>query len=127
MRLAFSGSILMVVLATALIIGAGALATRLGSDFLPAVDEGSYMLDYLAPPGASLTETDSIARVLEQILSATPEVMAYTRRTGAESGLFATETNKGDIQVVLKPSNQRQRTIWQIMDEQRVKSRQAIA
>lgn len=119
LQAAFKRPALAGIVAVALTAGAIFFATHLGTDFLPAVDEGSYILDYLAPPGSSLAQTDSIARVLEQILKTTPEIVAYTRRTGAENGLFATETNKGDIQVVLKPSNQRHRTIWQIMDAQR--------
>ena len=102
-----------------LLSGIAFIVPHLGTDLPPVVDEGSYMLDYLAPAGSSLSETDSVARILEQILKHTPEVVAFTRRTGAESGLFATETNKGDIQVTLQPSNKRKRTIWQIMDEQR--------
>ncbi len=119
LQIAFKQPLLAAIVALALTGTAVWLAMRLGTDFLPAVDEGSYILDYLSPAGSSLQETDSVAKVLEQILKNTPEVVAYTRRTGAENGLFATETNKGDIQVMLKPSNQRHRTIWQIMDEQR--------
>ena len=119
LQLAFKQPLLAAVLAIALTVTAFILGTQLGSDFLPAVDEGSFILDYIAPAGSSLQEANSVAKVLEQILQSTPEVVAYTRRTGAENGLFATETNKGDIQVVLKPSNQRHRTIWQIMDDER--------
>ncbi|MGH9549236.1 MAG: efflux RND transporter permease subunit, partial [Terriglobales bacterium] len=122
LQLAFKQPLLAALVAVALTVAAFFLGTQLGTDFLPAVDEGSYILDYLSPAGSSLQETDAVAKVLEQILHSTPEVVSYTRRTGAESGLFATETNKGDIQVVLKPSNQRSRTIWQIMDEQRDKA-----
>ena len=32
--------------------------TRLGSEFLPSFDEGGFVLDYVAPPGTSLIETD---------------------------------------------------------------------
>ena len=127
LRTAFSLQWLLAAVAVGLMAATVFVAMQLGTDFLPAVDEGSYMFDYLAPAGSSLTETDSVAKVLEQILSKTPEVQAFTRRTGAESGLFATETNKGDIQVVLKPSNQRHRTIWEIMDAQRGESEQALA
>ncbi|HEY9791400.1 MAG TPA: efflux RND transporter permease subunit [Candidatus Obscuribacterales bacterium] len=115
----FARPIIPATVAVVLLVVGLIMGLHLGTDFLPAVDEGSYMLDYLAPPGSSLQETDSVARVLEQILAKTPEVVAWTRRTGAESGLYATQPNKGDIQVVLKPSNQRHRTIWQIMDAQR--------
>jgi len=95
------------------------LFTRLGSDFLPTMDEGNYMIDYLAPPGTSLAETDSLVRKIESILAKTPEIETWTRRTGAESGLFATETNKGDLLVVLKPRKQRHRGIFDIIDSQR--------
>ena len=43
------------------------------------------------------------ARVLEGILSHNPDVLAYVRRTGSENGLYATQLNRGDIEVVLRP------------------------
>ncbi len=92
---------------------------QLPTDFLPSIDEGSYVLDYLAPPGASLADVDLLANKLETIVARTPEVLTWTRRTGAELGLFATQTNKGDILVVLKPASKRSRKIDQIMDTQR--------
>ncbi|MEH2301319.1 MAG: efflux RND transporter permease subunit [Nostoc sp.] len=95
------------------------LFTQLGSDFLPAFDEGSYIIDYLAPPGTSLTETDLLAHQLEEIIAKTPEITTWTRRTGAENGLFATQPNKGDIVVVLKSADQRQRKVFDIIEEQR--------
>ena len=45
-----------------------------------------------------------MARDVEKILSENPDVEAYVRRTGAENGLFATQTSRGDIQVVLRPA-----------------------
>ncbi len=105
--------------AVTLLVGGAGLFTRLGSDFLPAMDEGSYILDYLTPPGTSLAETDRLASKLEDILAKTPEVVAWTRRTGAENGLFATESSRGDILVVLKPAGERQRRVNAIMEAQR--------
>ncbi len=102
-----------------LIIAGAAMFKQVGSDFLPSMDEGSYIIDYFAPPGTSLIETDALAQRLEQVLAKTPEVKAWTRRTGAENGLFATQINSGDILVVLKPVSQRQRKVWQIFDDQR--------
>jgi CzcA family heavy metal efflux pump len=102
-----------------LLVGGSLLFSQLGSDFLPAVDEGSYILDYLTPPGTALAETDILAHRLENILAKTPEVVAWTRRTGAENGLFATEPNKGDILVVLKPASERKRSVSDIIEEQR--------
>jgi multidrug efflux pump subunit AcrB len=79
----------------------------LGSEFLPEFDESAFVLDYWAPPGASLAETDRMLRDVEEKLMKTPEVESYSRRTGLEMGLFVTEPNRGDFAVKLKPGHRR--------------------
>lgn len=111
--------ILAIILSCGLFYFGFSLYQKLPSDFLPAVDEGSFVLDYFAPPGSSLEQTDKYALRLEDIVSKTPEVKAWTRRTGAELGLFATQTNRGDLLVVLKPANQRKLGIEEIMEKER--------
>ncbi|HEX3698000.1 MAG TPA: efflux RND transporter permease subunit [Polyangia bacterium] len=92
------------------------------SGFLPTMDEGAFVLDYFLPAGTSLTETDAIARKIEAILSSTPEVQTYSRRTGAELGpVAATQVNRGDIMVRLKASSQRQRSADEVIAEVRAK------
>jgi CzcA family heavy metal efflux pump len=77
----------------------------LGSEFLPAFEEHGFILDYVAPPGASLDETDRMLHHVEQMLKETPEVDGYSRRTGAQLGLAGvTEPNTGDFAVKLKDS-----------------------
>ncbi|HWY88272.1 MAG TPA: efflux RND transporter permease subunit [Gemmataceae bacterium] len=71
---------------------------------MPEMDEGAFVVDYWAPSGTPLTETENMARTVEEILSKNPDVEAYVRRTGAELGMFATQTSRGDIQVVLRPA-----------------------
>ena len=78
------------------------LLKPLETGLMPAMDEGAFVLDYLAPSGTPLEQTEKMARDLEKILSKNPDVSAYVRRTGAELGLFATQTCRGDIQVVLR-------------------------
>ncbi len=98
-----------------LLIGAGALVvvsftcySFLGSDLLPEMDEGGFILDYLTPPGSSLQETDRMVSHLEQMLRETPEVESTSRRTGLQLGLAAvTEANRGDISVKLKVDRKR--------------------
>ena len=68
------------------------------------MDEGAFVIDYWAPSGTPLAETEKMAKRIEEILSHNPDVEAYVRRTGAELGLFATQTSRGDIQVVLRPA-----------------------
>ena len=81
---------------------------KLGSDLLPGMDEGGFILDYLTPPGSSLQETDRIISHLEQILREVPEVESTSRRTGLQLGLAAvTEANTGDISVKLKAKRSR--------------------
>src|SRR5262249_15890327 len=80
------------------------LVPRLETGLMPAMDEGAFVLDYWAPAGTPLQDTEKMAKDLEHILSENPDVAAYVRRTGAELGLFATQSNRGDIQVVLRPA-----------------------
>ncbi|HEY4423561.1 MAG TPA: efflux RND transporter permease subunit [Pyrinomonadaceae bacterium] len=87
--------------------GSYALYNVLGSEFLPEFDESAFILDYLAPPGSSLAETDRMLQHVEELLMKTPEVESYSRRTGLEMGLFVTEPNTGDIAVKLKPDHKR--------------------
>jgi multidrug efflux pump subunit AcrB len=80
----------------------------LGSDLLPAMDEGGFVLDYLMPAGASLEDTNRVISGVEKILRNIPEVENTARRTGLQLGLAAvTEANTGDISVKLKDSRSR--------------------
>jgi multidrug efflux pump subunit AcrB len=91
-----------------LIAGSYACYRELGSDLLPAFDEGGFVLDYVMPPGSSLQETNRVLTHVEAILRATPEVESTSRRTGLELGLAAvTEPNTGDIAVKLKEKRAR--------------------
>jgi CzcA family heavy metal efflux pump len=86
-----------------------------GTGFMPAMDEGGFVLDYRAPAGTSLAETDRRLRQIEKILSETKEVASYSRRTGLALGGFITEANEGDYFIKLKPLPRR--PIDEVMDE----------
>src|SRR5215470_10914731 len=114
--------------AVALMIGLAYLCyTRIGTGFLPEMDEGGLVIDYLTPPGTSLSETDSLVRQMESKVEELPEKYAYSRRTGAELGLFATEQNKGDILVKLKPRSERKRDMEEVITDLRAQITQSIA
>jgi CzcA family heavy metal efflux pump len=94
----------------------------LGSDLLPEMDEGGFILDYIMPAGSSLTETNRVLEHVERILRATPEVESTSRRTGLQMGLAAvTEANTGDFTVRLKAK--RSRAIDDIMADVRAQIR----
>ena len=92
-----------------LVIALSALCySFLGTDFLPAMDEGGFILDYFTPPGSSLAESNRILLHIEEVLKSTPEVENTSRRTGMQLGLAAvTEANNGDFTVRLKKNRKR--------------------
>ena len=94
----------------------------LGSDLLPEMDEGGFILDYIMPAGSSLEETNRVLAGVERILAATREVEGMSRRTGLQLGLAAvTEANTGDIAVRLK--RKRDRGSDEVISEVREKVR----
>jgi len=100
------------VLGVSAIVGlaiAGILAARtVGTGFLPQMDEGAFVIDFSLPPGTSLEETDAVTRGIDRVLATTAGVRSFTRRTGTEMGpATATQQNRGDILVGLKPRGER--------------------
>ncbi len=109
-----------IVAALVLAAGGAGLFAILGTGFLPEADEGGFVIDYLSPAGSALEETNRILQNVETVLQHTPDIAAYTRRTGSELGLFATQQNKGDILVRLQPRNKR-RSSEEVIDDLRDK------
>jgi CzcA family heavy metal efflux pump len=100
---------LLFVVSSVLIVGLSYLCySFLGSDLLPEMDEGAFILDYNTPPGSSLSESDRILKRIESIVRSTPEVENTSRRTGLQLGLAAvTEASRGDFTVKLKRDRKR--------------------
>ncbi len=93
---------LLAVILIALVTGAFAYR-QVGSGFMPTMDEGGFILDYIAPPGTSLEDTSRMLEEVEGIIRATPEVETYSRRTGVQLGGGLTEASTGDMFIRLKP------------------------
>ncbi len=100
------------------LLGTALLYRVIGTDFLPAMDEGAIILDYWTPPGTSLTDTDAMLGEAEKIILALPDVASYSRRTGTQLGFFITEPNRGDYVITLKPRGQR-RDVDEVIDDLR--------
>jgi multidrug efflux pump subunit AcrB len=114
-----------VVLALLAVVPGWWLYRHVETGFMPAMDEGAFVLDYRMPVGTSLAETDKVLRRVEQIVRKTPDVAGYLRRTGAELGLFATQPFTGDILVSLKPASQR-RSMKEVIDALREQVQTAV-
>ena len=96
----------------------------LGTDQLPEMDEGGFILDYTMPAGSSLTETDRVLRHVDQILRSMPEVESTSCRTGLQMGLAAvTEANYGDFTVKL--TQKRSRGIDDVISDVRAELRKS--
>jgi multidrug efflux pump subunit AcrB len=123
-RLSLKYPIYVPILTVALIGVTYACYQKIGSDLLPKMDEGSFILDYVTPPGSSLEESNRMVSHIVDIVRSVPEVKATSRRTGLQLGLAAvTEANIGDISVNLKTN--RSRDIWSIMNEVRDRVKRA--
>lgn len=94
---------------------AGAFAYKsVGTGFMPKMDEGGFVIDYIAPPGTSLDETNRLLQKIGAILAANPYVDTWSRRTGLQLGGGLTEANTGDFFVRLKSGSRP--PIEQVMD-----------
>ena len=108
LRRSLEKPVTLVVVCSLLAIGIYGGYAALGSDLLPEMDEGGFIIDYIMPAGSSLAETDRVLQHVERMLQKTPEVESTSRRTGLQMGLAAvTEANTGDITVKLKSKRDR--------------------
>ena len=71
------------------------LATHLGSDFLPALDEGAFELTYSLPPGTALPETERVDKQIEHAVDVDPAVKTSATMIGASMTLINTDTPQG--------------------------------
>ncbi|HSK75978.1 MAG TPA: efflux RND transporter permease subunit [Thermoanaerobaculia bacterium] len=106
------------VLSLAVTIPALLLAFRIGSDFMPSLDEGALLLQTILPPEASLEEVDRRNHRVEDVLRRFPEVKEVVRRTGrAERTEDPMPHVISDVLVVLKP--ERSRPLEELEEEMR--------
>ena len=118
LRVALEHPMVLAAASLALIAASYICYHTIGSDLLPSLDEGGFVVDYWTPAGASLEDTDRMVAHIERILHENPDVETTSRRTGMELGLAAvTEANRGDISVKLK--NDRKRDTDEVMDDVR--------
>lgn len=90
--------------AAALVVLSGLLATRLGSEFIPNLDEGDIVIQPIRIPGTSLTQAIGMQESLERTLAGFPEVKRVFSKLGtAEVASDPMPPSIGDTFVILKP------------------------
>jgi cobalt-zinc-cadmium resistance protein CzcA len=81
-----------------------ALVPRLGTEFLPELDEGSITLQAFRDPSVSLTRSVAMQQEVERTLKDIPEVTQVVSRVGrAEIGSDPMGINAADVFVMLRP------------------------
>lgn len=104
----FDKPVFALVFIAGLVVSSVFIVQRLNTGFLPVLDEGSIVLDYLTPPGTSLDASDAILRQVDTVVLNHPDVATYMRRTGTNmfssislaSGVIP--PNEGDYLIQLK-------------------------
>ena len=84
------------------------LALRIGTDFMPELDEGALLLQTVLPPEASLDQVDRLNHRVEDVLRTFPEVRDVVRRTGrSEEAEDPMPHTVSDVLVTLEPNGRR--------------------
>ncbi|QDF96992.1 CusA/CzcA family heavy metal efflux RND transporter [Azoarcus sp. DD4] len=98
---------LVLTIAVVAVVLSGLLATRMGSEFVPSLDEGDVALHALRIPGTSLTQAIGMQVQLERTLKTFPEVDTVFAKLGtAEIATDPMPPNVADNFVMLKPRDQ---------------------
>ena len=83
------------------------LVPRLGTEFLPELDEGSILLQATKDPSISLSFARDIHRDIERVVRKSPEVTTVVSRLGrAEVGSDPMGVNQSDVFVMLRPRDE---------------------
>lgn len=93
----------------AILMGAGFLVAGVGSEFLPAVDDGRIVVKVKLPTGASVQETDKVLAEIEAKLAEDPLIESYYTLSGGKVwGLYTYEiANEGEVNIQLVPRHAR--------------------
>ncbi|WP_342805819.1 CusA/CzcA family heavy metal efflux RND transporter [Alteromonas sp. M12] len=90
-----------------LVVGSLWLATRLGSEFVPQLDEGDIALHAMRIPGTGIEQAVAMQKTLESTLMEYEQVLTVFAKTGtAEVATDAMPPNVTDTFVMLKPRAQ---------------------
>ena len=103
LKAAIKGRVLLAVAAMVLVLVCGWLATRLGQEFIPSLDEGDIALHALRIPGTSLSQAVGMQQALEAEIKKLPEVANVFAKLGtAEVATDPMPPSVADTFVMLK-------------------------
>ena len=107
LNLSLNKPIILVSIATVLVIASGLQASRLGTEFLPQLDEHDMALHALRIPGTSLEQSVAMQQQLEQVISEFGEVQHVFAKIGTpEVATDPMPPNVADTFLILKPKKE---------------------
>lgn len=113
----FNKPVIAILLVIGLATSAWWASGKLETGFLPQLDEGTIVLDYISPAGTSLEATDAICKEIEKIIDKNPDVESYSRRTGIHMAFKSDPSNIGDYSIQLRQD--RTKTTDEVINELR--------
>ncbi|MCK9393997.1 MAG: CusA/CzcA family heavy metal efflux RND transporter [Methylobacter sp.] len=105
---AMNNKLVVLTFAVVAVILSGLLATRMGSEFVPSLNEGDFAIQALRIPGTSLSQSVAMQQQIEDSLKRQfPEIERVFARTGtAEIATDPMPPNNSDGYIMLKPREQ---------------------
>ena len=104
LRWALGHRAVLLLVSAALLVGALLLIPRLGTEFMPIMDEGAFDMDFQFLPGISLAESIEVSRKVEKRLMEFPELVTIVGKTGQTGiAIEARGVEKTGYVGVLKP------------------------
>ena len=111
---------IIVLILVLLLAGSIALVPSIGTEFLPASDQGMFTISYDLPASTILAESDNVAQYAEDVLSTIPEVKTVFSSVGSADMMgTTTSSDTGNITVLMKDLSERSRSTNQVMEEVR--------
>lgn len=112
--------IMVLLLTTVILVLSGLGLYRVGTEFLPATDEGFLSISVELPNGSAMSATDDAIKTVEQALKKQDDVEVYVSLVGnTQENLAqgASNSEQGELYVKLVPLADRERSIFEFIDE----------
>ncbi|WP_153731966.1 efflux RND transporter permease subunit [Sporosarcina obsidiansis] len=115
------GHRLIVLILTTVLLGASGFGLfKVGTEFLPATDEGFFSLNVKLPNGSSLDSTNKVVKRIEEEIKKEKDVEVYVSLVGGTQQSMAqggSETNMAEMYVKLVPLDERDRSVFEFVDK----------
>lgn len=110
-----------VLLTTAVLLVASGLGLfKVGTEFLPATDEGFFSISVKLPNGSALSSTNEIVEKIETKLKEEKDIDVYVSLVGGTQQSMAqgsSESNTAEVYVKLVPLGERSRSVFEFVDD----------